>query len=253
MNYYLEHFEVSSHDVDVNNNAKPSTITRMMQETANHHMRDRKPTYYELFAEGKSYILTRMNCQMYEPLNPYDKVDVRTWTGVSRGATFKRYYEIMRGDSEVARAYSEWAVVNHNTGRILKVDEVDFSNYEQGEPLEMTIPSKFRFPNDTEFEYVGNKLITYTDCDMNLHMNNTFYQDVLFSRVTNPQDKIVTGYSIRFMKEAALGRTLDIHRAKAKDTIDDGAGAEESWYFKNLIEGNINTEAIINCKNLKNY
>lgn len=45
MSTYREHYSVSSHDVDINNNIKPSSLARLMQETANHNMRDRRPTY----------------------------------------------------------------------------------------------------------------------------------------------------------------------------------------------------------------
>ncbi len=57
---YTEKYKVTSHDVDVNNNMKPSLVLRYMQETANHQMRDRKPSYYDLFFAGKSFIITRI-------------------------------------------------------------------------------------------------------------------------------------------------------------------------------------------------
>ena len=253
MNSYVEHFEISSHDVDANNIVKPSIITRMFQETANHQMRDRKPSYLELFSQGMSYVLIRMVCEIKEELHPYDMVSVATWISESKGATFRRSYLMTRDGSECARAYSEWAVVNRNDDSIMKVTDIDFSHYEKDERIGLTIPVKFHFPKELEFEKVGEKKICYTDCDMNLHMNNTFYQDVMFSHIEEPWNKKVSSFSIRFMREAAMGKTLELCRAKADETMDDGLGAEESWFFKNTVDGAINTEAIINCINLKKY
>lgn len=276
INHYEEHFEVMSHDVDANNNAKPSVLVRFFQETANHHMRDRRPTYYELFEQGKSYILIRMKCRMNSPLHPYDKIKVSTWTSEGKGATFKRNY-LMTGEGdregeEIGRAYSEWAVVDWRTGTILKIDDVDYSNYEVDEEIDIDLPTKFHFPKEMEFVKCGAKEILYTDCDMNLHMNNTRYQDTLWSYVPDVSKKVMTGFTMRFMKEGALGKTLEIFRGEpvpadssnridgsngvnqtGTDTTDiDTASTEETWYFKTMVnddEGDpkINVEAMFTC------
>ena len=244
--FYREQFELGAHDVDANNNVRPSVIARLLQETANHHMRDRKPTYYELFFQGKSYILIRFSCQIKEQLHPYDRVEVDTWTSEGRGATFKRSYLMSLNGIEVARAYAEWAVVDLNTGRICRTDEIDSENYEKGEPIDMVIPSKFRFPGEDNWELCGSHIVGYSECDMNLHMNNTNYQDILWNHIPDVQSKKLTGFTIRFMAEAPLGGELIIYRQKSEVVIDDGCGGEESWYFKSLIGDKINVEAILN-------
>lgn len=114
---YTENYEVTCHDVDVNNNIKPSLILRYMQETANHQMRDRKPSYYDLFFAGKSFIVTRVTIEIFAQLHQYDKIQVDTWNCPAKGVTFLRCYEIRRGDETVARAYSVWAVTDHETGK----------------------------------------------------------------------------------------------------------------------------------------
>ena len=91
MSYYSEYFEVMAQDIDPNRIAKPSVITRFFQETGNHHMRDRGPTYYELFDEWKSYILVRYSCEILKPLHAYDKIRVDTWTTAGKGATLQAF------------------------------------------------------------------------------------------------------------------------------------------------------------------
>ena len=260
-NAYIEKYEIMSHDVDINNNAKPSVIVRLLQETANHHMRDRKPTYYELFSEGKSYILIRMKCEMKEPLHPYDKVEVLTWTSVSKGATFKRNYILKKtGEEEgeldspveIARAYSEWAVVNIDTGFIYKVDDIDHANFEVDEEIDMRIPTRFHLSKEQELEYCGTEKIGYTDCDMNRHMNNTLYQNKFWNYVPGVENKIMTGFTMRFMKEAAMGRQLSIYRGEGPSLIE----GDESWCFKSFVhdgdegKGDANVEIIISCREI---
>ncbi len=279
---YKEYFEVMAHDVDANNNIKPSVLVKFLQETANHHMRDRKPTYYELFSQGKSYILIRMKVEIKGALHPYDRVEVSTWTSINKGATFKRNYILKKiesgnslyeddlessSDEIIALGYSEWAVVNINTGNIYRVEDIDTSNFEVDEPLELSIPTKFHFPKGLEMEHCGSKHIEYTDCDMNLHMNNTLYQDMLWNCIPDVEHKNLVGFTMRFMREGAYGKTMDIYRAPADDLLDncmnegmtpDGhANANEAWYLKSMIdESETNVEAIFyieSPRTLKNY
>ena len=249
--YYSENLEIMSHDVDGNNNARPSIIARLMQETANHHMRDRRPTYYELFQEGKSYILVRFACELIEQLHPYDKVEVRTWTCEPKGATFKRNYEIVKEDRIIAKAYSEWAVVDIKSDRILRANQVDHKNYERGDQIELLIPIKFHFADSHEFKHVGHKHVGYTDCDMNMHMNNTHYQDMLWDYIPEVQDKKMTAFSLRFMAEAHMGSNIEIEMAES-DLIPDASGGKETWMFRTEVGGRQNVEAIINTSDCRN-
>ncbi|NLC45100.1 MAG: hypothetical protein GX783_12575, partial [Clostridiales bacterium] len=68
-----------------------------------------------------------------------------------------------------------------NTRKVLKVDELDFSNYYIGEYKEL-FDSKLRIPRDTNFEEINKYEICYSDLDYNKHMNNTYYADVLCDR-----------------------------------------------------------------------
>lgn len=242
-----------SHDTDANNNAKPSVIARLFQETANHHMRDRRPTYYELFFHGLSFIAIRMVFEVKEQLHPYDEVDVYTWTAEGRGATFFRCYSMERDGVEVAKAYSEWTVVNMDDGKLCHRDEIDFSNYEADEVHEMKVPVKFHYPKDLEFKKAGEYTVRYSDTDMNGHMNNTVYQNLLWDYIPDVTEKKLTSFSLRYMAEAPLGEIMEVYMAKAQEAVEDGCGAEESYYFKTVVNGRINTEALVSCARTERY
>ncbi len=250
MGYYEERFAITSHDVDVNNNAKISSITRIMQENANHHMRDRKPSYIDLFQEGKTFVISRFSCEILRPINQYDEGEVRTWKSGIKGATFLRSYAMYKGNDIVARAYSEWALVDRKTGKIIALKDVDLSRYDEDTPLSLSIPAKFRLPKEIVFESTRQRVVEYSDIDMNMHMNNTFYPDMLWNRVPEVLNKKPTSFAIRFKTEAPIGSEIEIFRAKSQDIICDGCGASETHYFKTLVDGNVNIEAIINATDL---
>lgn len=248
---YTEHYEVSSHDIDINNYIRPSLLQRYMIETADHQMRDRKPTYYELFIDGKAFILTRISIEIYGQISKYDKLTVQTWRCPEKGATFTRCFAVLRGDEVMAKAYSVWAVVNHETGKLCRAAEIDLTNYEIEEPHEMNIPNRFRLPKDLDFAKVGVKTVLYSDVDINLHMNNTIYPDVLWNFIPDIQEKAVTSVNLRFQKEAALGADIDIYMAKLPAPVPEDKNAEETYCFYSRVEEGVNVEAMISVKKVK--
>lgn len=251
---YEEKYTINSFDVDENNNIRPTNLINYLQETADHHMRDRKPSYYDFFYEGKAFVVIRMSVEIYKQIHGYDKVKVRTWVLPAKGATFPRCYEILRKGQVIAAAYSEWAVGNRHTGKLCRADEVNVGNYDMDEPIELSIPKRFRFPKDMEFQHLGERHVFYSDCDMNGHMNNANYYNMLWNYIPDIGQKEVTSINIRFNHEAFLGRDIGIQMCRdAGKTSVDGKG-EEYYGFKTDIEDKRNIECVIGVRTIKkNY
>ena len=247
---FKEEYEVTSHDIDVNNNIKPSFLIRYMQETANHQMRDRKPTYLDFFNNDKSFIVTRMTVEIFKQLHQYEHIEVETWSCPPKGATLIRCYEIRRGEEVIARAYSTWTVVEMSTGRLCKTAEIDLSSYEQEEALKMNLPTRVKLPKNIDYEKVGEKEILYSECDMNLHMNNTNYPDMLWNHIPDIRNKKVTSVNLRFMREAALGAQLELFRGKSPEPVAEDKNAEETYYFVSRIGDDVNVEAAFGVASL---
>ena len=89
--------------------------------------------------------------------------------------------------------------------------DIDISNYEEDEPINLDLPSRFRLPANLDYKKVGEKSIFYSDVDMNLHMNNTNYPDMLVNYIPDMIKKEVTSVNLRFMTEARLGEKLSIY------------------------------------------
>ncbi len=247
---YTEEFTVSSHDVDVNNNLRPSLVLRYMQETANHQMRDRKPSYYDFFFQGKSFIVTRISIQIYEAAGQYDDIKVSTWKCGNKGATFLRSYSIEKDGKVLAEAFSAWAVVDTETHKLYRSSDIDISNYEEDEPINLDLPSRFRLPANLDYKKVGEKSIFYSDVDMNLHMNNTNYPDMLVNYIPDMIKKEVTSVNLRFMTEARLGEKLSIYMAKDDFSAKVDKRRDELYCFRTSLGEKTNIEAQIGVRNL---
>ena len=212
---YTEQFAVYSHDVDAHGIARPSSVLRYMQEAANHQMRDEKPSYEELFSQGKAFLLSRIAVKTFAPLMQYDKIRVENWPVDGKGAAFYRCYRIERGGQCVAQGLGVWALVDTCTRRLYRVGEVSFPNYTSGEMIPVE-GLRFRLPE--EMEAVGTHEVAYHETDLNRHLNNTHYPDLLLDCLPERDTHYVADFSIHFLAEAPLGERLTVYRSAALET-----------------------------------
>lgn len=228
-------YTINNHDTDFNNIVSASGIMRYMQDAANFQMEGQKPSYDELFSSGKAFVLTRFKMSCYSPLHSHDKIEASTWACESKGYSFDRCFSITRDDLTVAEAASVWALVDRNTGKLVRVS--DFENsYSTDEPVELDMAPRFRLPQDISLALVGERTVEYQDVDINRHMNNTHYPDILCGYIPEMNGKRVIGMEVSFVSEAPLGETLKVYMAES-----DGI-----YYFRTVREnGKTNIEAEI--------
>lgn len=241
--YYTEHFEVSSHDVDARGIVRPACVLRYMQETANHQMRDKKPSYMDLFNDGKAFLLSRMAVKTHRAMYSYDRIDVMSWPVESRGATFNRCYRIERAGELIAEGQAIWALVDVNTHHLYRVTDVDLSNYEHG-PLVPVEGLRFQLPD--ELTQVGQHTVTYHETDMNGHLNNTFYPEILLDHLPQYDERTLADFSIHFRAEAKRNETLTIFRSEPMDTPD----GQRLFFRTQRTDGSANIDAQVTLRKL---
>lgn len=237
---WSNNYTVRYHDVDANELTSPSYIFKFLQETATNQMRGQGPSYAELLKQNKAFLLSAIRVEMYEPLVPHDEITVYTWGCDARGFTFPRSYAIMRGDELICEANSNWALVDTRDKRLIRASEIEL-NYSIDKPLELQNPVRFRIPPELPLSLVGEYTIRYSDTDVNGHMNNTNYPDMLLNAMPNPENKLIKSIAISYQNEARTGDYLKIYLGKT-----DG-----KYYMRSVHEdGRINVEAEIIAQSL---
>ena len=235
-----EEYKVGSHDLDLNRTASASAVMRFMQEAANCHMEGMTPSYDDLFDRGYAFILSRFSMSVYAPLYLHDRITASSWACESRGVSHNRCYSIRRGDQLIAEAVSVWALVNTQTGRLTRVGDVEL-NYGEDEMLELDMPTRFKLPAELKLSLVGERPTVYADVDMNRHMNNTHYADILCGFIPEMAGRRVISAVFSFVNEAPLGENIKIYMGRY-----DG-----SYFFQTKREdGSVNIEARIDAEEI---
>ncbi len=232
---YMDSYSILAHDVDARYNLKPSAYFRYMQETANHQMRDYRPNYEELLADGKAFILSRMAVKIYQSPKQYENITAETWAGIDKGMLFKRCYRLLSGDLVLAEGISDWALLDIHNKSFVKYDAELFRNYPRGRSIE-GISLRFRLPKEG-FVYAGSRTVLYNDTDMNGHMNNTMYPDILTGFCPEILNSSPVSMTIYYASEAKCGDRMDVY---VFDTVEDGKSVS---YVRSMIGDRVNVEA----------
>lgn len=216
---HTEKYFTKFHDSDASRLLRPSAIFTYMQETANMQFFRSNMSLEKIRDEkGLAFILSRMAVDIYEPIRPFEEIDVSTWTCPSKGYVFNRCFEICSHGRVVAQSESVWALLRLDTHKIERIESTDFMGLFENEPMiETDMPIRFRITEPEKLEKVAERKILYSDIDYNMHMNNTHYPDMLCDYIPDMEKRTVTGMSFAWMQEAHYGATVDIYRIEAED------------------------------------
>ncbi len=207
--------ETDAHDEDYNRAIRASAILRYMQVAANTQLHTMGPTTEELLARGQAFILSSIDLVIHRPLPSYHPITVHTWACDPRGFTFPRCYKIEDAEGEVARCHSQWALVDIESKKLVRGSEANIDLPTEA-PLD-TQPRRFRVPHPDDMTPAGTYTVTYSQTDLNHHLNNTYYPD-MFTSFVNMDGRRACHISIRFLKEAPLGEVLSVYTLEEGDT-----------------------------------
>ena len=227
---HTENYRTTWHDTDCNRKVRPTPILTYFEETSNLHMTAvGQPLDRVRDEAGLGFILSRLTMKFHKPIEAYKNIKVETWTSEGRAFSTLRSFRLLDGTETVAEALTLWALVDINERKPVKISSYDFG-FEHEEPIEIDAPSRVAFPKDLELEKVGERKIFYSDCDYNMHMNNTRYPDMLCDFLPDIKEKSLSSMTLSFLHEAAMGHTLSVYRAK-KD--------ENTYLFRTADENGI--------------
>ena len=211
------YFDVNSHDEDMFGSVKAGAVLRYMQEAANLQLYETGYSYDEMFRQGRAFILSRINVSIYAELHPHDKLRAETWLSDCHGVIFNRLYKLYRGDDLASEGASVWGLIGVKDKKIYRVTDIDAEIHSDTDTVGIDMPRRL-VHKDLDFTLCGERTVYYSDCDINGHMNNTVYPDMLFSylpEVRKGGRSRIISMNISYLSEAVCGDELKIYTAES--------------------------------------
>ena len=179
LNTYDETFILRPRDCDLNECWRPSAILETMQDAAGAHSTLLGCGREELVKKNIVWVLSR--CELFMDRYPSvgEKITVHTFPTPTRIFFFPRYYIFTDSSGEmIGKAGTLWLLLDLATRRMLPPGDIGKLIPENRElSVPMNLPATVG--NLQGEEFISEYRPVYTDLDVNGHVNNTRYADLL--------------------------------------------------------------------------
>lgn len=175
--FYENKYMVDSRDVDPFGFCRPSALLGILQEGATaaseaiHISRKDIGQRYNAF-----WMLARIWYRLDRPLRWGEEILVKTWHRGGRGAAMYRDFDLTVDGEIVGEAVSTWVMARLDTHKLIRLSDIsEFAGTEGGTLCKDKLLYKLRLPE--ELHFAEGRRLSYSDADMNGHVNNARYAD----------------------------------------------------------------------------
>jgi medium-chain acyl-[acyl-carrier-protein] hydrolase len=215
-------FKVKAFDVDSNNRIKVSTVFDYFQDAASNHAEQLKFGYDDLLPKNLFWVLSWAKIEFTQFPKFMDEVKVQTWGKMQYKLYSMRDFLLLNKEDEIiCRATTGWLLLDLKTLRPKILDQ-EFPDvvhwYEKAALFDM--PGKF--PVIAERSKVYTKKINYSDIDLNQHVNNAKYIELLLDCYDFDFHKghRMKSLTISFMSESKYGEKIELGKGIQNDNTD---------------------------------
>ena len=212
MTVYEREYRVDSRETDPWYNCRPSGVLGFLQEAATaaacalHASRDEMLDKYNAF-----WMLARVWYRL-EPLKWGERLRIRTWHRGGRGASSYRDFDLFVNDAPVGEAVSLWVLANAQTHKLVRMAGIEeFQGTDGGALCKTRLLNKVRMPPD--MTCAGTRSFRYSDLDVNGHVNNVRYADIVCDALHLERmgaERFVSSLQVGYQAECRVGETVDL-------------------------------------------
>ncbi|MGB4303712.1 MAG: acyl-ACP thioesterase domain-containing protein [Syntrophomonadaceae bacterium] len=234
LSVYQDNFTVEMRDVDFTGNLRLSTLFGYFQDVANRHSHNLGIGFDTIMREfGVIWALIRIRVDIirYPAMN--EKILVETWPQKPTNLEFARDFLVYDRDGNIiVRAVSTWAILDIHTRKLKRAKLIapDYPPFREERALDYKLR---RLKPFGQLEMVYKRVIGYSDIDMNEHLNNTKYVDLLMDcfSVESHKANYVKSIEFNYVNEALPGDTIVLYK-------DLTAAEENMIYIEGINEKN---------------
>ncbi len=205
-----ESFAVHSYEVDAFGALAVPALSGYLSEVAGLHAAELGVGLDALMARGLTWVLVRQRIENPVPVTLGDTIEIETWpSGIDRLAALREFV-VRRGGEEVARATTQWFVLDVATRKPVRPAEVLDARFPR-EPRVAAVPlSHGKLPDLRAWDYQRRFHVRYSDIDVNLHVTNTSYVAWAMEAVPRAlwQGSRIASVEVQFIAETRHGSAI---------------------------------------------
>lgn len=211
--FYEETYRITPRDTDPFGQCRPSSLLTILQEAAADAVAELHASRAEIVEKYNCFwMLARIWYRLDKPLRWGEELTVRTWHRGGKGAVMYRDFDLYCSGEQIGEAVSTWVLADLDTHKLKRMSEIsEFELTTGGDLCKSVQLHKVRLP--AEMTPVEERLMHYSDTDINVHVNNTRYADFACDAIWLDQmgeGKFVSSLQISFLKECRAGEVITL-------------------------------------------
>ena len=237
LNHFTETFTVLNADGDFRRMLKPSALFRYVEQAAADHARayDMDDAFFA--ARHTAFLVGKQALKFDRVPQRAETLTLTSRAQVSKHGSVKRITTLTDAEGkEVAMVDCRWIVASLAEGRILREPGWTVENF-WNDTVEDELPLQLHKCKDG-LTSAGEWTAHYSQCDLNGHLNNAFYLDLVCDAL--PLEVMrkgpVTFASINYHREIPMGETAEVFYAPSADGWYVGGRREEHMAFECYLE-----------------
>lgn len=224
---------LGSEHVDCFRRLRASTLFELLQTASIRHTEELGVGREKTLDKGLLWVIARQYVAI-DRMPAYDeRITLRSWPGETMRVLFPRYYEILSESGEtLVRGSAVWSLMDAETRATAFPDEygVEITGVETGRELPyLTRLRTTETPNAFDF------IVPYSYVDLNGHMNNTRYFDLIEDRLPAVKaGKLLREIHTEYASEAKLDTALHVAWGEENGEYYVHGSAERPCFRMNL-------------------
>lgn len=224
-------FSVAGRDSDCFCQCQAAALLSYLQETGLAALAETGLSQkYLLERHNAFWMLVRTRYTLEAPILLGDVITVRTWSRDAHGMGLYRDYEMFRNHVKIGKALALWMPVDAKTRTLVPACGIaELAGALRNSAGKKEELRRLKLPDG--LVPAQHRTVTYSQIDMNGHLNNSRYADLICDAIGMDQldGAFVSSLQIGYLSECMPGCTLTISVRRQKDV----------WYIRGVDEDQV--------------
>ena len=211
---------IQAHEVDFTNRLRIDSLFMQLQDIAAEHADKLNLGYPALIEHNLSWVLSWSKVIITSLPEFGEEIKIRTWPKKKyKLYSLRDFYIYGNNDQIIIRATTAWLPINIKTKRIIDTSSLPAPiNYQENESAIDELPHKVT--NQWNKKLIFTKYMRYTDLDLNQHVNNIRYIELIMDSFPKEHyEKFQPeSMSINFMSESGYNDEIEIYKSDDSST-----------------------------------
>ena len=237
---YQKQETIGIYDIDANGMIKLTALLKYMSEASWLSAEELGAGIDKTLEVGLAFIIQRIGIRIFKTPKLNQKVMIKTWPAETTRSAFKRNGAIYdEAGNKILEWESLWVLIDINERRIKRPSAFPIEFPLHGK-MDIEIEAdKVALPEKKEHLGCYNHPIQFSELDINAHMNNAIYGDLIANILAthdSPDINTWTDIHFNYVHEAKLNDKLTVDYYQADNSLYVTGSLEEKTIFTTAIK-----------------